>query len=265
MERKKVLPLLIVGVLAIAAAFGAVTYSSVKAQAVTPTPDTSTAPALPGMGMKFRGGERGGVTEEGLATALGITTDELSTAYQTATTEALKQAVAAGLITQAQADQFAANGLVGRHLGFLNNNGIDYEALLANALGITTSELQAARTQALNASIDQAVADGTLTQAQADLMKGRHALFTNDAFQTSMKSAFEAAVNQAVSSGVITQAQADAILQAAAGKTFFGGMGPGFGGMRGGHRGMHDFGGAPVDPGTSLPVTPSTDSSGGDL
>jgi hypothetical protein len=234
MQRKNLIPILIVSVLAFAAAFGAFTYRSVYAQDATPTPETSTIPARPGQGKEFRGG----VTGEGLATALGITTDELETAYQTATTEAINQAVEDGSITQEQADQYAADGLIRRHFRILHNSDIDYQSLLAEALGISTDELQAAKLQAFNAAIDQAVADGLLTQEQADLMKGRRALYADEAFQASMTAAYEAAVNQAVSDGVITQAQADQILENATGKNLFGRMGLGrfIGrhGMRGG-------------------------------
>ena len=85
-------------------------------------------------------------------------------------------------------------------------------------MGITTDELQAAYTKAAEARIDQAVADGKLTQEQADLMKGQRALSADQSFKSAMQTAFEAAVKQAVSSGVITQAQADLILQAASQK-----------------------------------------------
>jgi ribosomal protein S20 len=234
MQRKKLIPILIVSVLAFAAAFGAFTYSSVYAQDATPTPENSTTPARPGQGKEFRGG----VTGEGLATALGITTEELETAYQAAAAEALNQAVEAGLITQEQADQYAADGLLRRHFRILHNSDIDYQSLLAEALGITTGELQAAQLQAFNAAIDQAVADGVLTQEKADLLKGRRALHASETFQASMNSAYEEAVNQAVSDGVITQAQADQLLENAAGKNLFGRMGLGkfIGrhGMRGG-------------------------------
>ena len=46
MQRKKLIPILTVTVLAFAAVFGAFTYRSVSAQAATPTPETSTTPAL---------------------------------------------------------------------------------------------------------------------------------------------------------------------------------------------------------------------------
>ncbi|GIV78434.1 MAG: hypothetical protein KatS3mg050_2828 [Litorilinea sp.] len=44
----------------------------------------------------------------------------------------------------------------------------DYAQALADALGVTLEELQAAVTQAQEAAVQQAVDDGLITQAQAD-------------------------------------------------------------------------------------------------
>ncbi|MGD0006426.1 MAG: hypothetical protein ABSE06_19620, partial [Anaerolineaceae bacterium] len=81
---------------------------------------------------------------------------------------------------------------------------------------------------------------GTITQAQADLEKGRNALSNNAKFQASLQSAYEAAVKQAVTDGVITQAQADQILKDQSGKGFPGGFG-GLGGF--GAQGLGGSGG----------------------
>ncbi len=139
------------------------------------------------------------------------------------------------------------------------NSGIDYNALLANALGIDVTKLQAAYAQAVNANLDNAVKAGTITQAQADLEKGRYALANDTSFQSSMQSAYQAAIKQAVTDGVITQSQADQLLQSQTGKNLpgiFGGLpGPdGLGGPRGfGRRG---FGGGLG--GNSAPQTPAS-------
>ena len=254
MNLKKTISILSVGAFAIAAVLGVVAYRTASAQTPTPTTPSVVAPVLRGFAHIGHGG---GYTSEDLAAALGISVDELSTAYQEATNAALDQAVQAGLITQAQADELATNGAAfpfgGRWGGWLSQNGIDYDALLADALGITVDELQAAYAQAYNTRIDQAVADGNLTQEQADLMKGRYALYTNENFQSAMQSAFEAAVNQAVADGVITQAQADQILTSQSGMGFPGlrGFG-GFGGPRGfGRRGGWD--------GELIPALPQSD------
>ena len=261
MGRRKIAMLLVAGALTMAAAFGVFTYRSVYAQAPTPTPGT---PAKPGQRGELQGdfhrGGPGGISDQDLADALGIEMADLQAAQEEATTAAINQAVSDGLITQAQADQLLANGVRGRHgLGWLTANGIDYEALLADALGIRADELQAAREEAFNTNLDQAVQDGTLTEEQANLIRGERALFSNDDFQTSMRSAFEAAVQQAVTNGVITQAQADQILQNTPDQFF--GRG-GFRGPRGGGRHGGPWGGGfPADPGTT-PIEPSTGTSG---
>jgi polyhydroxyalkanoate synthesis regulator phasin len=253
MSLKKTLTILSVGALAVAAVFGVIAYRTANAQATTPNaPSGQVAPPTNGpadKGPGFGRGPVGGYNNEDLANALGITVDELNAAYQKANQAALDQAVKAGLITQAQADEMSTRGMGfpmgGRGGGWLGQNGIDFDALLADALGISVDKLQSAYAQAYNARIDQAVSDGNLTQEQADLMKGEYALKTNENFQSSMQSAYEAAVKQAVSEGVITQAQADLILQNQNGMGFGGFGGPPGGGF--GHHGGWD-GGAPPNP-----------------
>ena len=51
--------------------------------------------------------------------------------------------------------------------------GSNHEALLAEALGISEEDLQAAYLKAANAALDQVVEKGLLTQTQADNMKQR--------------------------------------------------------------------------------------------
>ena len=255
MHRKKYILFGIIGALLLGLAGGALAYTNVLAQAPTPTPTTPDGRVQPGWGLGMRGGFAGGYSEQELATALGIDVTKLQAAYAAANTEAIKEAVSKGLITQAQADQITARGINNRPLGGFGltaNNGIDYNALLANALGITTEQLQAAYTQAFNTNLDNAVKAGTITQAQADLEKGSYALSNDAKFQASMQAAYQAAVKQAVADGVITQAQADQILQNQTGKGFprgFGGLGR-FDGF-----GPHGFGGGPG--GNQAPQTPA--------
>ena len=135
-----------------------------------------------------------------------------------------------------------ANGLSNRALrefGQPGTNGIDYDTLLAKALEITTDQLKTARQQVETARLDAAVANGQMTQAQADEMKARTALAGDTKFQASMQTAFAASVAQAVSEGVITQAQADLIIKNSSGMSFLGGPGGHGGGPggRGGHGG----------------------------
>lgn len=279
MSRKVLVSMLLVGTLAIASIAGVVLYRSANAAAYTPVLPASNDRGLGGPGQGFHdGAPNGGASDEELAGALGITVTELQAAYQKANDAALAQAVSEGLITQAQADQLKSDGQAfpfgGRWMGWLKQQGIEYETLLAEALGITTEKLQTAYTQAFDPRIDQAVTDGKLTQDQADLMKGQRALSASESFKSAMQTAFEAAIKQAVSGGVITQAQADLILQAAnqkgdgmgmgvpsSGMPFMGGDGHGRGGFGGGPGFGPDNGGQPSNPPPSAPDT--TPSSGG--
>ena len=257
MERRKWITMLIGGGLALASVFGAVvTYRAVSAQATTPTPAAPSAPNGSTQQMPGRGMHGGGYSEQDLATALGTTLEKLQAAEQTATSEALKQAVADGLITQSQADQFAQRSSNGHPFGglpFLRDSSINYDALLAQALGVSTDQLQAAKQTAAFASLDQAVKDGSLTQTQADAEKARYALSNSTKFQSAMKTAYEAAVKQAVTDGLITQAQADALLSSTNGQMNWGMPGgfDGFGG-RGGHGGP----GGPGFNGGTFPSNP---------
>lgn len=264
--------------------------------------------------LNFRGGPgfpgTPGAEQEALASALGITVAQLQTAQQQASDNAIQQAVTQGLITQEQADNMILRGFgFGRGFegrGFGTSSGIDYNQLLANALGITTEQLQSAQQTALKSVLDQAVANGTLTQEQADLIEAQQALksyidpntlfaqalgITTEQLQSyrdqgmtlsqilsetgktaievrnAEQAAYQAAVQQAVSDGVITQAQADQVL--ASGFRGIGGFdfGPGFGGHGGrGRGGFENFGGGqnttPNTPSTPAPSTTPSSSSG---
>ena len=246
MKNKKTIIILTLGALAIAVTFGAVAYKSVLAATPTTTSTSSTIQANAGWGIGKS--PPGGYTKEDLANALGISEDELTSAYQEAITAALEEAVSNDLITQTQADELTVNGRAfpfgDRWGAWLSKNGIDFNTFLADALNISVDELKAAFQTAVYTRIDQAVTDGKLTEEQADLLKGRYALFNNSTFQSSMKSAFTEAVNQAVASGVITQAQADQILSKS-GNIF----NPSFGGpgLRGGRHGGWMMPGEAID------------------
>jgi hypothetical protein len=252
MAKNKLIPLLVLGAMAVVSVLGFATYRTVQAQSPTPT--------VPPAGMHM--GFKGGASDQDLATALGITVDKLQAAYKAANTEALKQAVSKGLITQAQADQLAARqgfpGRVGFGRGF-NSSEIDYDAILANSLGITVDTLKAGYQQAFTTSIDNALKAGTITQQQADLAKGKYALSTSSKFLAALQSAYEAAIKQAVTDGLITQSQADQILAQKSG-TAGPGMMRGFGGFGDfGSPGRHSksgrFGGQGTAP--SAPSAPS--------
>lgn len=265
MSKKTIFTLITAVALVAVAGVGLLTYQSVYAQ-TSPTPSAPANPqAGPGFGRGMRGGMMGenGAFQQQLASALGITSDQLTTAYQSANAEALKQAVSQGLITQDQAAAMAARGMFPRGLGA--NSGIDYEALLAQALNITTGKLQAAEKTAEAAVIDAAVQAGNLTQQQGDAIKARQALSGDTNFQSAMTTAFENAVKQAVTDGVITQAQADALLaQQQQNGGLFGRMfgGHGFGGGKHGGWGGFFGGNGTNNQAAPAPTTAPTSSSG---
>jgi polyhydroxyalkanoate synthesis regulator phasin len=169
--------------------------------------------------------------EEALAEALGITIEELQAAYESAFSAAIDQAVDEGLLTQEQADNLFSGDRFGhRERGGFRGFGGDMNEHLAEALGISVAELEAAQAQARDTVIAEAVEAGTITQEQADLMKARGVISTY--FQEAMTKTFGEAVEQAVADGVITQAQADLLLEN--GPMGFRGPGGNFG--FGGHR-----------------------------
>ncbi len=221
--------------------------------------------------MMFGGpGDKGGVSDQALATALGVDVTQLQDAQKTATAEALKQAVSKGLITQAQADQLTTRGFVLRGSqgeAFTRGSGIDYNSLLANALGISVDKLTGAYKTAYFSQLDQAVKDGRITQQQADSAKARYNLINDSKFLSAMQSAFQAAVNQAVKDGVISQSQADQLINGGNGLDGFGLHGLGGGFFRGlGGPGRHGWGNGrffktPGNPGTPAP-TQTPDGSG---
>ncbi len=185
-------------------------------------------------------------------------------------------------------------GVVSAHGGggWFGKLGGDQDALVAEELGITVEKLQAARETARTRAMDQALADGQITQEQYDEYQTHEALqpyldretlmaaalgisvdnlgdkslsewldelgLDREAFQTKLQEAHDAAVQQAVSDGVITQEQADALSDTMP----FGGRGGelrgGPGGMRGGGmRGNGECDGEPLeDSGLRLRVAP---------
>jgi hypothetical protein len=148
---------------------------------------------------------------------------------------------------------------------------------LAEALGITVDELQAAQEQAFAATVADAVTEGTITQEQADQLLARRALrayvdhqvilasalgmtvdeleaafdegqslvdlmvekgLNSEELQAAIQTGYEAAVQRAVTEGAITQEQADQILSEDALPWFDFGM-PGGPGLRHGRPGFH--------------------------
>jgi len=251
----------LVGLLIAGAVFAGLAFQKVWAADATPQPgvqqDSGQQKGWDRMGPGMAKDE--GVRGQALADALGISLTDLQTAVQKANQAALDKAVADGLITQAQADAMKSHegGLPfkGHMRGWLDEQGLDYNALLAEALGITPEALLAAQNTVFEAQLAQAVTDGNLTQEQADLMKAQRNLRQDPTFQSAMqtaredlKAAYQAALQKAVEAGILTQAQADQLLNEPVGRFGMGGMmgggERGRGGMMGGGRGgMHGGGG----------------------
>ncbi len=128
-----------------------------------------------------------------MADELGVTVDELEAAQDAVQETMLAQLVADGTITQAQLDEMLEMKAL-RELAQDIFSRDDAQAVIAEQLGLTVEELAAARDEgthvydlaeeqgidmetlmtavsdARTAAINAAVADGTLTQEQADLL-----------------------------------------------------------------------------------------------
>ena len=175
----------------------------------------------------------------------GLTVDEFQAAMEEAVPGIVEQALSGGVITQAQADTMLENGLRGAK-GYLHSVLQEYvDAAVADILGVSVEDLQAARE------------NGTV----ADLLDA--AGLTPDEVRTALDEAAPSIVEQALADGVLTQAQADFILEN--GLRGFGGFGPGGCGGPGG-RGPHGGGPGGFGPGGFGPGNqnaPATDTSSG--
>lgn len=208
MKKITTISILLVAGLAVIGVLGAAVYHTVSAQTDTPAQAETFLPER---------SRPDGFSCDLLAEALGITTGELETAREAARTALIDQALEDGLITAAQADSLrdgSEKTPFGRGWqGWLAESGLDYDTFLAQALGISVDELEAAREQAELAAIDQAVEAGRLSSDQAALIKARRALADSETFAAAMKDAYTQALQAAVDEGVITQTQADLLLE----------------------------------------------------
>jgi len=169
--------------------------------AQTPSPDPGTTPqqettreAFGYRGFHGRSGwaGRGQYSDntawlENLAKALGIPVDRLTTAQDTARATMLADAVAAGQITQEQADLMVARQALRPY--------INHKSIMASVLDMSLEDL------------DAALAGGS-TVSELITAKGIDA----EALQLKAQATFESALKQAVVDGAITQAQADTLL-----------------------------------------------------
>lgn len=179
----------------------------------------------------------------------GLTIDEFQTAMEAALPDMVAQALKDGVITQAQADYMIANGLRGAE-GYLHSALQDYiDAAVADILGVSVDDLQAAREA------------GTV----ADLLDA--AGLTGQDLATALQDASPDVIAQALKDGVITQAQADELLANGLPFHMFGGKGghgPGGHGDFGGRGGFDGFGGpGGFAPDQQNPTTPATDTNSG--
>ena len=202
---RKLLGILAVVVLVLIVGVTAVAFAQ-DAEPVEPEPEVTT-PILPGEGFaspqdmkpnKRFGGElfNKEAMDEALAAELGITLDELNAAREAAKATLLQQAVAEGKLTQEQVDQMLSGEF--KPMDFMRTLREEYfpqgtmQSVTAETLGMTVEELEAAQadgkrlpeiaeeqgveitavTEAIKAAfaeaVAQAVADGAITQAQAD-------------------------------------------------------------------------------------------------
>ena len=232
---KKLIIAMTAGVLVLALTFAGFSgLKAVFAQTTTPeTPDTTGTQVQPGRGIQS-------TIENDLAALLGKTAAEMQAARKAAYDLAVDQALENGALTQAQATLLKANngngwGRLSMMIGADEAAKLDEQALFAEALGITLDELNAAQAKVRADQLAELVAEGRLTQEQADEMAAREALAGSTTFQAEVKAGIETAINNAVTAGILTQAQADALiakLQSA------NGWGMGFGGFGGMHGGM---------------------------
>ena len=178
---------------------------------------------------------------QALADALGVTVEELNAAYKTAAQQAIKDAVNEALekdlITQERADKILnalenGDGRLRKHVlaGMVLGDKLD--AQVAEELGISLEDFQAAKDQVFSNMIAQAVEDGKMTQTMADLLTARQA--ASSYFEEARVSAYQSAVEAALSAGAIDQTQADLLLDNV-GSGFPGGFGLKLFGGRGGH------------------------------
>lgn len=178
---------------------------------------------------------------QALADELGITLEDLQAAYLEAHTAFIETKVAAGELTQDEADELIED-LDDDNRSFRMVRGMGpvgpeiLDTYLAEALGVTVEQLTEARDNVFLAQINQAVSDGKIAQEQADLMLARQAV--KSYLPDARKAAYQAAIDQALADGSLTQAQADLLLEnIGEGRGMDFGSGMGFsGGRRGGGR-----------------------------
>jgi hypothetical protein len=225
MENKKIwLTVPLISAMVLAVAIGVMAFSSSSAASnnqtiFTQVVDSENIQPMMGVIGANRGPGHGGRPGFGtsfdydafIAEALGVTEEELQAARQAAHEAALEQAVTEGVITAEQAELIKAGQALREY--------IDYQEILGQALGIDAADLEAAREEGKTLPY----LFGELGLEPADV-------------QAALQSAYEDSVQQAVDDGVITSAQAELLQERGFGDRGFGKQGFGSHGRGGFHR-----------------------------
>ncbi len=207
MKRKILLTVVVLGLLAAGSLIGVAAVSVV---------DSVAASALTAETVNYEIGWDLHIDDESLAAALGISVETLQSARLSAYGKAVDEALSLGLITESQAGSLKAEEdfSLRKIIRFVSKDDleqIDFIALFADELGLSTEELNEALQAARQVQLDAAIEEGRLTQEQADLLSAREALSASSSFMDDVKSGYQAALKNAVSAGTITQEQADAL------------------------------------------------------
>jgi len=140
--------------------------------AADPGDEDSAEVAFPGRGPRAMNGR--GPDIAALAKTLGVSVEELEAAFSQIRDESISKALAEGLITADQAEQMlecdCAGIGFGHRLFAFADEGDGPLAALAAALGVEVNELQERFNHAHEARLAEMVAEGRLTQEQADKM-----------------------------------------------------------------------------------------------
>jgi hypothetical protein len=170
--------------------------------------------AFRGLGNPREGDGSNGHTAA-LAEALGISVEDLESAYEAVHVKIINQAVDEGLLTQEQADQILSQDaqLDGRQMKSPGHfdRGENFNELLAEELGIGLEDLLTAYQQVEQTMLEQAYADGKITQDEYERIQLR--LTMKPYLQEAMQTATQNAIDAALEDGAITQEQADLLME----------------------------------------------------
>jgi ribosomal protein S20 len=214
---KKALAGLMMGMLALSIMFG-LAFSSLTASAApsaqTTTPTTPTTPGTqpstpPTSTVKS---DLAAAFKKNFAAALGVDEAKLNSSYTSAVNSTVDAAVAAGTLTQAQADKIkaaAANGFQG-HLGGGKGRGGD---MGGRGGAIDRSVATEAAAKALSMTLDELKAEMQAGKSIATVAAAKNVQVQT--VKDAMLAAIKTNLDQKVAAGTLTQAQADTAYQAA--------------------------------------------------